>query len=437
MPAKTAKKKASRTRKSAALLKRAVKLFPGGVNSPVRAFNAVGGRPLFIERAKGSKIYDADGNVYIDYIGSWGPMILGHANPKVTAALKKAVDRGTSYGASTSLEITLAEMVLEAFPSMDMVRFVSSGTEATMSAIRLARAYTGRDMIIKFEGCYHGHADSLLVRAGSGAATFSVPDSPGVPAALAENTLNAVYNDLDSVRYLFENNPNEVACVIVEGSPGNMGVVLPKEGFMHGLKSLCEEYGALLIVDEVMSGFRLCYGGAQKLYNITPDLTCLGKVIGGGLPVGAFGGKKRIMEMLSPSGPVYQAGTLSGNPVAMTAGIETLKLLKAKGVYEKLYRTTDTIYKGILGIAKRHGVPCHIAVAGSMFTVFFTDKVVHNYDDAKKCGLAAFSKYFTRMLENGIYLPPSQFEAVFVSLAHTKEDIAKTLEAAERSFKGL
>ncbi|MBI5888021.1 MAG: glutamate-1-semialdehyde 2,1-aminomutase [Deltaproteobacteria bacterium] len=437
MPAKTAQKKAVTTRKSAALLKRAVKLFPGGVNSPVRAFKAVGGKPLFIERAKGSKIFDADGNSYIDYIGSWGPMILGHAHPKVTAALKKALDKGTSYGASTSLEITLAEMVIDAFPSMDMARFVSSGTEATMSAIRLARAYTGRDRIIKFEGCYHGHADSLLVKAGSGAATFGVQDSPGVPSTLAQSTLNAVYNDLESVKSLFESNPDGVACVIVEGAPGNMGVVLPKEGFMHGLRSLSTQYGALLIIDEVMSGFRLCYGGAQKIYKVTPDLTCLGKVIGGGLPVGAFGGRREIMEMLSPSGPVYQAGTLSGNPVAMTAGIETLKLLKAKGAYEKLYKTTDTLYKGIPGIAKKHGVPCQIAVAGSMFTVFFSDRVVHNYNDAKKCDLAAFSKYFTRMLANGIYLPPSQFEAVFVSLAHTKDDVAKTLEAVDRSFKGL
>lgn len=425
------------TKRSEQLMKKAAKLFPGGVNSPVRAFKAVGGKPLFISRAKGSKIYDADGNCYIDYIGSWGPMILGHAHPKVVSALKKAIDRGTSYGASTELEITLAEMVLKAFPSMDMVRFVSSGTEATMSAIRLARAYTKRDSIIKFEGCYHGHADSLLVKAGSGAATLGVPDSPGVPAELAKSTYNAVYNDLSSVKGIFESDPEGVAAVIVEGAPGNMGVVLPKEGFLKGLHEVCRRYGALLIMDEVMSGFRLCYGGAQKVYGIDPDITCLGKVIGGGLPVGGFGGKARIMEMLAPVGPVYQAGTLSGNPVAMTAGIETLRLLQKKGVYDKLFRTTDKLCSGIEDIAKKAGVPCHVAVAGSMFTVFFTDKPVHDYNDAKGSDLKRFSKYFTRMLNKRVYLPPSQFEAVFVSLAHTDSDIAKTLDAAEKSFKGL
>jgi glutamate-1-semialdehyde 2,1-aminomutase len=425
------------TAKSLKLFRKADKLIPGGVNSPVRAFKAVGGRPLFIKRARGSKIYDADNNAYIDYVGSWGPMILGHADEKVTEALKRAVERGTSYGAPTALEVELAELVLNAFPSMDMARFVNSGTEATMSAIRLARAYTGRDKIIKFEGCYHGHADSLLVKAGSGAATFGVPDSPGVPADIANKTYNAVFNDLSSVREILEKDPEGVACVIVEGTPGNMGVVRPKAGFMEGLRVLTNHYGVVFIMDEVMSGFRLCYGGAQKVYNIVPDMTCLGKVIGGGLPVGAFGGKRKIMERLAPSGPVYQAGTLSGNPLAMTAGIETLKQLQNKGTYEKLTGTTDTLCSGIEEIASRRGVACQVARAGSMFTVFFSEVPVKNYHDAKGCDLERFSRYFTRMLKAGVYLPPSQFEAAFVSLAHTKADITKTLEAADKSFKGL
>lgn len=425
------------TRKSAQLLKSAVKIIPGGVNSPVRAFKAVGGGPLFISRAKGSKIYDADGNEYIDYIGSWGPMILGHAHPKVTSALKKALDKGTSYGAPTELEITLAGLTLKAFPSMEMVRFVSSGTEATMSAIRLARAYTKRDGILKFEGCYHGHADSLLVKAGSGAATLGVPDSPGVPQDLAKHTYTATFNDLDSVRAIFEKGPEKIACVIVEGAPGNMGVALPKVGFMEGLREITKKYGALLIMDEVMSGFRLCYGGAQKIYGIDPDLTCLGKVIGGGLPVGGFGGKRAIMEMLSPSGPVYQAGTLSGNPIAMTAGIETLKLLQPRGTYDRLFKTTDALCEGLAEIAKRRGVPVQIAIAGSMFTVFFSERPVANWQDAKACDTARFGRYFTKMLKNGVYLPPSQYEAVFVGLAHTPKDIERTLEAADKSFKGI
>ncbi|MEE9542869.1 MAG: glutamate-1-semialdehyde 2,1-aminomutase, partial [Thermodesulfobacteriota bacterium] len=314
-------------KKSSGLMKRATKVIPGGVDSPVRAFNAVGGNPLFISSAKGARVTDVDGNTYIDYVGSWGPMILGHANSKVGSAVKRAVALGTSFGAPTELEIDLAKLTIKAFPSMDMVRFVSSGTEATMSAIRLARGYTGRDKIMKFEGCYHGHADSLLVKAGSGAATLGVPDSPGVPADLAKHTLNAVFNDLKSVEKLFKRNPKSIACIIVEGTPGNMGVVPPEPGFFAGLKKLTKKYGALLIMDEVMSGFRMCFGGAQKVQKIDPDITCLGKVIGGGLPVGAFGGKRKIMQKLAPIGPVYQAGTLSGNPLAMTAGIETLKLL--------------------------------------------------------------------------------------------------------------
>ncbi|MFQ5736106.1 MAG: glutamate-1-semialdehyde 2,1-aminomutase [Thermodesulfobacteriota bacterium] len=425
------------TRKSADILKRAVRLIPGGVNSPVRAFKAVGGRPLFISRARGSKIYDADGNEYIDYIGSWGPMILGHAHRGVNAALKKAIDRSTSFGAPTELEVTLAEQTLGAFPSMDMVRFVSSGTEATMSALRLARAYTGRDGILKFEGCYHGHSDSLLVKAGSGAATLGVPDSPGVPAALARQTFNAVYNDLASVEKIFRKKPESIACVIIEGAPGNMGVVLPREGFLKGLVGLCKKYGALLIMDEVMSGFRLCYGGAQKVFGVDPDITCLGKVIGGGLPVGAFGGKRKIMKTLAPTGPVYQAGTLSGNPIAMTAGIETLKNLRKRGTYEKLFKTTDTLVEGLAEIAKRRGVPLQTSRAGAMFTIFFNERPVHDYQGAKGSDLKRFGKYFSRMLSRGVFLPPSQFEAVFVSLAHTPKDIEKTLDAADKSMTRL
>src|SRR3972149_1673226 len=419
------------------LMQKAQNLIPGGVNSPVRAFKAMGGNPLFIKKAKGSKIYDADGNCFIDYVGSWGPAILGHAHPKVNAALKKAVDRGTSYGAPTELEVTLAELVLEAFPTMDMVRFVNSGTEATMSAIRLARAYTKRDKIIKFEGCYHGHSDSLLVKAGSGAATLGVPDSTGVPADIAKNTYTAIYNDITSVEDILRNDPEGVACIIGEGVPGNMGVVLPQGAFLKALRDLCNQYGVVLILDEVMSGFRLCYGGAQKVYDVDPDITCLGKVIGGGLPVGAFGGKRKIMEMLAPSGPVYQAGTLSGNPLAMTAGIETLKILKGKGVYEKLDATTKTLCDGLEQIANKRGIPVQIARAGAMFTLFFNNRPVDNYEDAKKSNLERFAKYFRKMLELGIYLAPSQFEAVFVSLAHSKSDINKTLAVAEKVFKGL
>ena len=320
---------------------------------------------------------------------------------------------------------------------MDMVRFVNSGTEATMSAIRLARAYTKRDKIIKFEGCYHGHSDGLLVKAGSGAATLGVPDSPGVPADIARNTYAATYNDITSVEDILRNDPEGVACIIVEGVPGNMGVVLPQGGFLKTLRDLCNQYGIVLILDEVMSGFRLCYGGAQKVYDVVPDMTCLGKVIGGGLPVGAFGGKKGIMEMLSPSGPVYQAGTLSGNPLAMTAGIETLKILKGRGVYEKLDKTTKTLCEGLEEIANKKGIPVQIARAGAMFTLFFNEKPVYNYSDAKESNLERFAKYFKKMIERGIYLAPSQFEAVFVSLAHTGKDIEKTLEAAEKVFKGL
>jgi glutamate-1-semialdehyde 2,1-aminomutase len=435
----SAKKSSYSVKKSAKLMQRAETLIPGGVNSPVRAFKAVGGSPLFISRAKGAKMYDADGNAYIDYIGSWGPMILGHAHPAVTAALRKAIGAGTSYGAPTALEVELAGLAVEAFPSMDMVRFVSSGTEATMSAIRLARGFTNRDGIIKFEGCYHGHADSLLVKAGSGAATFGVPTSPGVPAGLARHTFNAVFNDLASVEEIFRRNTSQIACVIVEGAPGNMGVVPPKPGFYAELKKLAARNGALLIVDEVMSGFRLCYGGAQKVYGVDPDLTCLGKVIGGGMPVGAFGGKRDIMKRLAPSGPIYQAGTLSGNPLAMTAGIETLGLLKKRGTYEKLINMTTTLADGIRAIVKGRGLPYQVAHAGSMLTLFFTKeaKPVENFSDAAACDHDKFSTFFQRMLKRGVYLPPSSYEAAFLGLAHTKADVSHTLEAVYESLEGF
>ncbi len=425
------------TKKSSSLFLAAKKIIPGGVNSPVRAFSAVGGKPLFIKKASGPTITDADNNTYIDYIGSWGPMIVGHAHPAVTKALAKAAARGTSFGAPTELETTLARMTIDAFPSMDMVRFVSSGTEATMSALRLARAYTGRDKIIKFEGCYHGHGDSLLVKAGSGAATLGIPSSPGVPKTLARNTLNAQYNHIESVEKLFKKNPDSVACVIVEGVPGNMGVVLPKEGFLQALKKVCRKYGALLIMDEVMSGFRLCYGGAQQVFKIDPDITCLGKVIGGGMPVGAFGGKKEIMEQLAPLGPVYQAGTLSGNPLAMTAGIATLKILGRKGVYPRLLKRAKTLTDGITKIAEKAGVECSLTSAGAMFTLFFNAKRPVDYAGACACDLKKFSRYFKRMLEAGVMLPPSQFEANFIGLAHTPEVIGRTLEAVEKCMKRL
>lgn len=426
-------------KRSSQLLNKAVKLIPGGVNSPVRAFGAVGTKPLFISRAKGSKIFDADGNAYIDYVGSWGPMILGHGHSKVNAAIKKCISSGTSFGAPTELEIELAAMTVKAFPSMDMVRFVSSGTEATMSAIRLARGHTGRDKIIKFEGCYHGHADSLLVKAGSGMATFGVPTSPGVPKDFAKHTYNAIFNDLASVEKIFKKFPKGIACIIVEGSPGNMGAVPPAPGFLKALKDLAKKNGALLIADEVMSGFRLCYGGAQKVHGVDPDITCLGKVIGGGLPVGAFGGKREIMEKLSPNGPVYQAGTLSGNPLAMTAGIETLKLLKTKGAYQRLIESANMLADGIEDIVERRGLPYQVQRAGSMMTLFFTKKAepVKNFTDAAACDMDAFAKYFRNMLDEGVYLPASQYEALFVSLAHTRADITKTLAAIDKSLGNL
>lgn len=423
--------------RSKQLFQDAQKYIPGGVNSPVRAFKSVGADPLFIKKAGGSRIYDEDGNEFIDYVGSWGPMILGHCHPAVAAAVKAAVDNGSSFGAPTELEVTLAEMVVDAVPSVEMVRMVSSGTEATMSAIRLARGYTGRDNILKFAGCYHGHADSLLVKAGSGAATFGVPDSPGVPGDFAKHTLTAEYNNLDSVKALINENSGKIACIIVEPIAGNMGTVPPAEGFLEGLRSLCTDEGIVLIFDEVMTGFRVAYGGAQELYGMTPDMTTLGKIIGGGLPVGAFGGKKEIMQKLSPAGGVYQAGTLSGNPLAMTAGIETLKLLRRHGFYRELEEKSALLSAGIEKAAKDAGFPIFSTRVGSMFCAFFTKGDVRDWTSAAACDTKAFSKYFLAMLEQGIYLAPSQFETAFVSIAHTDADIDRTIEAAQKAFKTL
>ena len=423
--------------RSAHFFQEAQKSIPGGVNSPVRAFKSVGIDPLFIQKASGSKIYDADDNEFIDYVGSWGPMILGHCQPKVAAAIKAAVDNGCSFGAPTELEITLAEMVIKAVPSIEMVRMVSSGTEATMSAIRLARGYTGRDKILKFSGCYHGHSDALLVKAGSGAATFGVPDSPGVPQDFAKHTLTATFNSLDSVKTLIAENRNSIACIIVEPVAGNMGTVPPREGFLEGLRTLCTNEGIVLIFDEVMSGFRVAYGGAQELYGITPDMTTLGKIIGGGLPVGAFGGSKEIMSLLSPSGGVYQAGTLSGNPLAMTAGIETLKLLQEDGFYHNLEQKSAYLAAGIARGAKEAGYPLYSTRVGSMFCAFFSKEPVFDWTTAAACDTKAFAGYFRFMLEEGIYLAPSQFETAFVSIAHSDHDLDRTIAAASKAFKSL
>jgi len=423
--------------KSLRLFKRANEFIPGGVNSPVRAFRAVGGNPVFIDRAKGSKIYDVDGNTYIDFVLSWGPLILGHAHPKVVNALKKAVVKGTSYGAPTALEITLAELVLKAYPSMDKVRMVNSGTEAAMSAIRAARGFTGRDKIIKFEGCYHGHADGLLVKAGSGAATFGLPDSPGVPKSYAKNTITLPFNDIEAVQAVLKNEWKSIACIIIEPVLGNIGCVLPQPGFLETLRKLTKSCGIVLIFDEVMTGFRVAYGGAQQRFGIIPDMTCLGKVIGGGLPVGAYGGKKEIMSMISPEGPVYQAGTLSGNPLAMTAGIETLKLLSKDGVYRKLEKSAAQLEKKLIGAARKAGVKTRFYRAGSMFCTYFTDRDVIDYASAKTADTSKFSTFFSGMLKRGIYIAPSQFEAGFISTAHTEKDIEKTARAAYESFKEI
>ncbi|MBL6959646.1 MAG: glutamate-1-semialdehyde 2,1-aminomutase [Anaerolineales bacterium] len=423
--------------KSIELFTKAKTLLPGGVDSPVRAFRAVGGQPLFIERGEGAYVYDVDGNRFIDYVLSWGPLILGHAHPTVVDALQKSVTLGTSYGAPSPLELDLAELVMELMPNLEMLRFVNSGTEATMTALRLARAYTKRDKIIKFEGCYHGHADMLLVQAGSGVATLGLPDSPGVPAATVKDTLVARYNDLDSVEALFKKFPGEISAIIVEPVAGNMGVVPPTEGFLQGLRKLTSEHGALLIFDEVMTGFRAHLNGVQALYDIVPDLTTLGKVIGGGLPVGAYGGKKKIMQMVAPAGPMYQAGTLSGNPLAMTAGIATLNELKKSGTWEALDNAAASLGAGVKSAADAAGIPIQQTRVGTMFSTFFSETVPENWSTVSASDTERFSKFFSTMLENGVYLAPSQFEAGFVSTAHTPEVIAATIETVEKSLKLL
>ncbi len=424
-------------KKSNELFKKAKRIIPGGVNSPVRAFKAVGGSPLFIQSAKGSKIYDVDGNEYIDYVLSWGPMILGHSHPAVVKALQKATEKGTSFGAPTPLEVELAEMVRKAYPSMEILRMVNSGTEATMSAIRAARGFTGRDKIVKFEGCYHGHADGLLVKAGSGAATFGVPTSPGVPKDYARNTLTLPYNDLRAFKKLCEKTGKSIACVIIEPVVGNSGCILPKPGYLEGLRKITQKYGIVLIFDEVMTGFRVSYGGAQKAFKIKPDMTCLGKVIGGGLPVGAYGGRSEIMRKIAPDGPVYQAGTLSGNPLAMTAGIETLKILSKPDTYTQLMAKSKALEAALKDAANRAGIKTKFYRAGTMFCTYFTDKEVYTFSDAAKTDTAMFAKFFRKMLEKGVNLAPSAFEAGFMSLAHSPADIRKTARAAYESFKQI
>lgn len=410
---------------------------PGGVNSPVRSFNAVSGTPVFVSKAKGAYVYDEDGNKYIDYMSSWGPLILGHAAPDVVAAVKKAAGRGTSYGAPCENEIEVAKLIVKSFPSIEMVRMTSSGTEATMSGVRLARAYTKRDYIVKFEGCYHGHADYLLVQAGSGATTFGTPSSPGVPKAFTDRTLLAGYNDLGSVEKLFKKKGDKIAAVILEPVAGNMGVVPPQQGFLEGLREITRDSGALLVFDEVISGFRLGRGGAQGTFGVVPDITCLGKIIGGGLPVGAFGASKEIMKMVAPVGPVYQAGTLSGNPLAMAAGRATLTKLFEKGNYQKLESLTVELVQGITEIIEKLGVKAQINSIGSMFTLFFTDVKPVDYRSALMSDTKKYSKFFENLLRAGIMFPPSQFEAVFLSLAHTERDIKRTLDAVYGSLKKI
>jgi len=407
---------------------------PGGVNSPVRAFRSVGGDPVFFESAAGAHVTDADGNRYIDYVGSWGPMILGHAHPAVIAAVTDRVAKGLSFGAPTELETLMADKVSEMVPSMDLVRMTSSGTEATMSALRLARGFTGRDKVVKFEGNYHGHVDSLLVKAGSGMLTLGEPSSPGVPAALAELTITLTYNDLEQVRETFAAAGDEIACIIVEPVAGNMNCIPPVPGFLEGLREICDQYGAVLIFDEVMTGFRVARGGAQELYGITPDLSALGKIIGGGMPVGAFGGRREIMERISPLGPVYQAGTLSGNPIAMTAGLKTLELVSEPGFYERLGQRTEQLTDGMVERARAAGVPLTANRAGAMFGLFFTDGQVTNYAEATACNQDQFNAFFHGMLERGVYLAPSAFEAGFVSAAHGDAEIDATLAAATETF---
>ncbi|MCH8538882.1 MAG: glutamate-1-semialdehyde 2,1-aminomutase [Alkalimonas sp.] len=423
---------------SETLFERAQHTIPGGVNSPVRAFKSVGGTPIFIERADGPYIFDVDGNKYIDYIGSWGPMLLGHNHPDIRQAVMQAAELGLSFGAPCPAEVDMAELVSKLVPSMEMVRMVSSGTEATMSAIRLARGYTGRNTILKFEGCYHGHADSLLVKAGSGALTLGVPNSPGVPDDFAKYTLTAEFNNLAQLEAIFAEKGDDIACIIVEPVAGNMNCIPPVPGFLQGLRDLCDRYGSVLIFDEVMTGFRVALGGAQQVYGVTPDLTTLGKIIGGGMPVGAFGGKRDIMLHIAPTGPVYQAGTLSGNPLAMAAGLAALNAISQPGVYETLTAKTTQLIEGLQQAADRHGIPVTTNQVGGMFGLFFSSEPqITNYQQATQCDIEAFKRFFHLMLAEGVYLAPSAYEAGFLSLAHSEQDLADTLAAADRSFQAL
>ncbi|MDP4536229.1 glutamate-1-semialdehyde 2,1-aminomutase [Alkalimonas collagenimarina] len=423
---------------SEVLFERAQHTIPGGVNSPVRAFKSVGGTPIFIERADGPYIFDVDGKRYIDYIGSWGPMLLGHNHPEIRQAVINAAEHGLSFGAPCPAEVDMAELVSKLVPSMEMVRMVSSGTEATMSAIRLARGYTGRNTILKFEGCYHGHADSLLVKAGSGALTLGVPNSPGVPDDFAKYTLTAEFNNLAQLESIFAEKGDDIACIIVEPVAGNMNCIPPVPGFLQGLRELCDRYGSVLIFDEVMTGFRVALGGAQQVYGVTPDITTLGKIIGGGMPVGAFGGKRDIMLHIAPTGPVYQAGTLSGNPLAMAAGLAALNAISQPGVYEALTAKTTQLIEGLQQAANRHGIPVTTNQVGGMFGLFFSsEQHITNYQQATQCDIEAFKRFFHLMLAEGVYLAPSAYEAGFISLAHTEQDLADTLAAADRSFKAL
>jgi glutamate-1-semialdehyde 2,1-aminomutase len=424
-------------KKSEELFRKAVQLMPGGVNSPVRAFRAVGGAPVFIASGRGARVRDVDGNEYLDFVLSWGPLILGHCHPEVMDALADVLKTGTSFGASTPGEVALAEEIIKAFPSIERVRLVNSGTEATLSALRLARAATGREKILKFEGCYHGHSDSLLVKAGSGVATLGLPDSPGVPRALAELTITVPFNDFETLERAFETHRNQLAAALVEPVAGNMGVVPPKNGFLERLRALTEEQGTVLIFDEVITGFRVAYGGAQQLYGIHPDLTTLGKVIGGGLPVGAYGGKASLMDLVAPSGPVYQAGTLSGNPLAVAAGLKTLEVLRRSGTYERLEALGRRLAEGIGAQAKQAGIPLIVNRIGSMMTAFFSSNPVTDYASAKMSDTGKFAQFFRALLDKGVYFPPSQFEALFVSTAHTEEDIDRAVRLAGESLQGI
>ncbi len=426
-------------KQSSILFKEAREYIPGGVNSPVRAFNGVGGDPVFFERGEGAYLFDVDGNSYIDYVGSWGPMILGHSNPIIIDAVKAVLDKGLGFGAPTEIETSLAKKVCQIMPSIELVRMVSSGTEATMSAIRLARGYTNRDKILKFEGCYHGHSDSLLVKAGSGALTLGVPTSPGVPADLAKHTLTLEYNNLELVEDLFSKVGEEIGCIIVEPVAGNMNCIPPKDGFLQGLRKICDEYGTVLIFDEVMTGFRVALGGAQQIYDVVPDLTALGKIIGGGLPVAAFGGKREIMSHIAPLGPVYQAGTLSGNPISMASGIAMLSALEAnKSFYQDLGRRASQLVDGVVAEAKSHDIPMTSNYVGGMFGLFFSSEDrVTNFSQASDCNIELFKKFFNAMLKKGIYLAPSAYEAGFLSTAHTDDDINTTIEAASAVFSSL